>query len=228
MDCSCGFAAILSALAQTCSVATSISPYYDANALQPLTKSNTSAKEFDPALEEKQDMEVVGVVANIAQLITLACNVAQEAYSLYHTVKWFPRDVKIITDEMTAFSNLLEALQGRVRQLRTIIEEESRGSRNDGEENSTDNHNVSRSVLLSQFAASLEACRGIMLEIQDILSPSDFRDCIWVTKKIKALKWHLKTPTLHKVLKKLERHKSTLQTQMTALDGSVADFIFKS
>jgi hypothetical protein len=225
MDCSCGVAAILSALAQTCSVATSISPYYDADVLQPLTKNNTSAKEFDPALEEKQYMEVVGVVANIAQLITLACNVAQEAYSLYHTVKWFPRDVKTIMDEITAFSNLLEALQRRVHRLKTIIEEESHGYRNDGEENLTDSHNVSRSVLLSQFATSLEACRGIMSEIHDILSPSDFRDCIWVAKKIKALKWHLKTPTLHKILRKLERHKSTLQTQMTALDGSVVDFI---
>jgi len=225
MDCSF----ILSALAQTCSpVARSISPYYDADVLQPLIKSNTSAKKFDPALEEKQHMEVVGGFANILQLITLACYLSQGVYSLYHTFKWFPRDVKTITDEITAFSHLLQALQRRVQRLQTIIEEENRGSRYDSDESSTASHNGSRSVLLSQFTASLKACCGIMLEIQDVLSPPDFRDCIWVTKKIKTLKWHLKTPTtLHKILRKLERHKSILQTQMTALDGSV-DFISES
>ena len=173
-------------------------------------------------------MEALGAVASIAQLISLVGNIAQEAYSLYHTVKWFPRDVKTIADEMIAFSGLLEALQRRVRRLQTIIEEENRASANEGGESSTDSYNVSRSILLSQFTSSLDACYGIMLEIQDILSQSNLRDCIWVTKKIKALKWHLKTPTLHKLLRKLERNKSMLQTLMTALDGSVLDFIFKS
>lgn len=228
MDGTCAFAPICSLLVRLCSpVATRVSTQYDPDALQPLTKSCGLSVQFDPPVEEKQEMETLGAVASIVQLIALV-DTAQGACNIYHSVKWFPRELKTHTDEITAFSNMLKALQIRVKKLHRTIEKDPPPSEFDTHENPSweQSHNNSRDMLIMQFIDSLDASSGVMLEVQDMLPTSELRDCKRMAMIWKGLMWYLKTPALQKTLFKLERHKSTLLTIMNALDGSVIVCIF--
>jgi hypothetical protein len=158
-------------------------------------------------------MAVVGEAASIAQLIVLAISTAQEVCSIYHSLKSSPRELESISNEVAAFSNVLNDLHLREGKLERALKTGHRlplDSQMSKQSDDTD-----QSTLLITL---LESCHAVLLKVQCLLLQSHVKKPKRVFKVFKAIAWHLKLPILQKALFELERHKSTLQLLIVSID----------
>jgi hypothetical protein len=210
MDRTSMIARISPLIVQLCSPsATGASPHDSAKSPLLSQKDGSFPVHFGPSFEEKQHMEGIGGVANIAQLICLTISTAQEVCSIFHSLKSFPQELESISNEVTAFSHVLNALHVRVGELQSIH------SSSIDSQASKQSDDTSQSKLLFELIAS---SRGVLLKIQRLLPHSQVKNPNWVVNVFKAIVWHVKSQILQKALSQLERHKSTLQLLLDDFD----------
>ena len=175
--------------------------------LPPITGADTGV-ESDPGFWFQafyRVMEVVGVTASFAGLLSLTTVVIQSGYAYVQVARKWENEVRAITNEVIHLSGLLHTLRPLIDDL-SLWDNESKNNQHPQRPEGT-KHKI-------LFANEIHACNSTLTEIKIILEKSTRQSGSVFGNVSRRLLWPLKKTDVMPFLERLERHKAAFDLSL--------------